>query len=68
MSTESDQWSAVPIGEPARRALRNAGYTKLADLTKVTRDELADLHGMGPKGLAILQNELKERGTGFASA
>ncbi len=66
MSVDSDQWSTLPIGEPARRALRNAGYRTLTDLTKVTRTELAALHGMGPKALGILQAELNECGADFA--
>ena len=35
------------LSKPAQRALANAGYTKLGQLTKVTEAELAKLHGMG---------------------
>ena len=44
--------------QPALRALHNAGYTKLADLTRATEAELAALHGMGPKALGILKKAL----------
>lgn len=61
-------WDEIPIGNPARRALRNAGYVELDDLTRATREQIADLHGMGPKALGILQAELERRGSGFATA
>jgi Double zinc ribbon len=35
---------------PARRALAEAGYARLEQLTHVTKAELGQLHGMGPKG------------------
>ncbi|MBQ0902246.1 DNA-binding protein [Micromonospora sp. U21] len=48
------------IGAPATRALNNAGYPALRDLVGVPRDELAKLHGMGPKALDIIQSALKQ--------
>ena len=53
------------IGAPATRALETAGYTNLKQLTKVTESELAQLHGMGPKALAILRDTLKAQGLSF---
>jgi uncharacterized protein YdhG (YjbR/CyaY superfamily) len=53
------------IGSPATRALEAAGYTNLKQLTKVTEAELAQLHGMGPKALAILRESLKAEGLSF---
>jgi hypothetical protein len=52
---------ALPkVGAPATRALNSAGYIALRQLTGVPRSELAKLHGMGPKALAIIQAALEE--------
>ena len=53
------------IGNPARRALEHAGYTKLKELTKVSEAELGQLHGMGPKALGILRETLEAKGWSF---
>jgi hypothetical protein len=50
------------IGAPATRALHNAGYTMLRQLDGVSRNDLAALHGVGPKALRILQEALAEHG------
>ncbi len=51
---------ALPkIGAPATRALNNAGYTMLRQLAGVPRAQLADLHGMGPKALGIIEAALE---------
>ena len=50
------------IGAPATRALLGAGFTELTQLSGVSAAELAQLHGMGPKGLRILQEALAEQG------
>lgn len=54
------------LPEPALRALANAGYTQLEQLSQVSAKELAGLHGMGPKGLGILRDALANRGLSFA--
>lgn len=68
MSDADDEWAPLPIGEPARRALRNAGYVDLLDVTRATTEDLAGLHGMGPRGLAIIKGELAARGLELGSA
>jgi predicted flap endonuclease-1-like 5' DNA nuclease len=50
------------IGAPATRALTNAGYTSLRQLAGVPRAELAKLHGMGPKALRIIEDNLARQG------
>ncbi len=50
------------IGAPATRALNNAGYTSLRQLARVPRAELAKLHGMGPKALRIIEDNLAKQG------
>lgn len=60
--------SAFPkgVGNPARRALENAGYTGLEQLAGVREADLAKLHGIGPKALGVLRAALAERGLSFA--
>jgi DNA repair protein RadC len=60
MSTGLDE--LPKISAPATRALQNAGYTTLRQLAKAPRQELAQLHGMGPKALAIIEQALAEHG------
>lgn len=54
------------MGRPANGALAAAGYTHLAELTTVTAREILALHGMGPRGIAILRETLAEHGLAFA--
>ncbi|MFL6559165.1 MAG: DNA-binding protein [Bacillus sp. (in: firmicutes)] len=54
------------IGKPATRALINAGYYKLDQLTKVTELEILKLHGVGPKAVRILNEVLKGKQLSFA--
>ncbi|MFE3449379.1 hypothetical protein ACFXJ8_10625 [Nonomuraea sp. NPDC059194] len=54
------------IGNPARRALAQHGYTRYEQLTSVTAAELLKLHGVGPKAIRILTEELAARGLAFA--
>ena len=59
--------SDLPTGlaRPAQRALAGAGYTRLEQLTRVTEDEVLELHGMGHKALDQLRRALAERGLSF---
>jgi len=50
------------LSQPALRALRDAGYTRLNQLAKISEADLLKLHGMGPKGIRILRSALKSRG------
>lgn len=54
------------IGNPATRALDNAGYRELRELTAVSETELLALHGVGPKAVRILREALAEHGLTFA--
>jgi hypothetical protein len=56
------------LGKVARRELTAHGYTTYEQLTRVTPAELLELHGVGPKAIRILQEELAERGLAFATA
>jgi hypothetical protein len=55
------------LSKPAQRALANAGYTQLDQLTAAREADLAKLHGMGPKALGQLRQALAERGASFAT-
>ncbi len=50
------------IAQPALRALVKAGLTDLHELAKVTEDELAGMHGMGPKAIKALRAGLVAQG------
>jgi hypothetical protein len=50
------------ISAPAIRALNAAGFTRLRELADVPRSDLAQLHGMGPKALRIIEEELERHG------
>ena len=56
----------IKLSAPARRALDNAGYRNLEQLTELTEADLKKLHGMGPKGIEMLRQALSERGLSFA--
>lgn len=45
----------VKIGRPATGALVDAGYWSLSDLPE-DLDELSDLHGVGPRAVALLKD------------
>jgi endonuclease III len=48
-----DQFDGVKVGQPAARALRQAGHASLSDLP-VDLGELLELHGVGPKAVRLL--------------
>ena len=54
------------ISNPATNALTNAGYYRLEQFTKVTEADILKLHGVGPKGVRILNEALREKGLSFA--
>ena len=53
-------------GNPARRALELAGYTRLEQLQGVRATELLKLHGVGPGAVRVLGEALAARGLSFA--
>jgi predicted flap endonuclease-1-like 5' DNA nuclease len=50
------------IGKVATRELALNGYTSYEQLTRVTPKELLTIHGVGPKAVRILEEELAARG------
>lgn len=65
-SNQDESDFPIKLGMPARQALYAAGYTQLAQLSKVGEAELSRLHGMGPKGLRQLREALAAKGLSFA--
>jgi len=53
------------IGAPALRALQNAKIKNLRTLARWSENDVADLHGMGPKGIRLLKQALREQGLSF---
>ena len=53
------------LGGPALRALARAGIRSVADLARWSEGDLAQLHGMGPKGVAELREALSAAGLTF---
>ncbi|WP_158886972.1 hypothetical protein [Amycolatopsis anabasis] len=56
------------MGKVAPRELALNGYTRYEQLTSVTAAELLKIHGVGPKAIRILEEELAARGLSFASS
>ena len=55
--------NAVPrIPAPARRALEAAGLFTLEDCVQAGRSSIAQLHGMGPKVLRVLDEAVVRAG------
>jgi len=55
------------LGRTARRELEVHGYTRYDQLSAVTAAELLAIHGVGPKAIRILEEELAARGLAFAT-
>ncbi|HBZ81517.1 MULTISPECIES: DNA-binding protein [Brevibacillus] len=63
-----DRESDLPkeLAKPAKRALANAGYHQLKQLTAVSEADVRKLHGMGPKALEQLRRALADKGMSFS--
>jgi hypothetical protein len=59
--------SDLPTGlaKPAQRALAAAGYLRLEQFTKLSEDDVLQLHGMGPKALELIRRALMAQGLSF---
>ena len=54
------------LSNPARRALANAGISKLEQVSNLSEAELKQLHGIGPNAVEQLRNALEMNGLKFA--
>lgn len=66
--TDVNQESEFPtaLGKVARRELAVHGITRFEQLTTMTISDLLKLHGVGPKAVRILEDELEARRLRFA--
>ncbi|MDX8142775.1 hypothetical protein SK854_11680 [Lentzea sp. BCCO 10_0061] len=55
------------IGKVATRELTAHGYTTFDSLTKVSAKTLLKIHGVGPKAIRILGEELAAQGKAYAA-
>jgi hypothetical protein len=62
MNSKSD---LPELAAPAMRALDSINIKSLKGLTKKTEKEIMDLHGMGPKAMRMLKEEMEENGVEF---
>ena len=66
-SDVDQEWVALGISAPARRALIDEGFYALPDLRKASLKALKDLHGVGPNVIRILVAEMKKQDIQFRS-
>ena len=50
-----EEWRAIGLAAPARKALVNAKLYKVSDLRKISLEELTNLHGKGKSAIARLK-------------
>ena len=63
----SDESELTPrIGKVARRELAVHGIRRYDQLAARRRAELLEIHGVGPKAIRILTEELQTRGQSFS--
>nr|WP_263326507.1 DNA-binding protein [Neobacillus sp. Marseille-Q6967] len=64
---ENKKESDLPerLAKPALRALKSAGYLKLEQFTEPKEVEVLKLHGMGPKAIKLIREELSKNGLSF---
>jgi predicted flap endonuclease-1-like 5' DNA nuclease len=62
--------SAFPhgVGGPVLRALANAGIRSMAELAQWSQADVAALHGVGPKGIRMLSEALRDAGKQWNAA
>jgi hypothetical protein len=56
-----DEWRAIGLTGPARRALVNAKLYKVSDLRKITSAELDQLHGIGKSAIARIKQIMEAK-------
>ncbi|MEO6849099.1 MAG: hypothetical protein ABI166_00650 [Mucilaginibacter sp.] len=54
------------LARPAQRALQNAGFTQLRQLTTISEMDFSKLHGIGSNAVKALKEALASKGLSFA--
>lgn len=55
------------LAAPAKRALASAGITCLDDISRFTKEEILNLHGVGKSAIVALGEALETSGMAFKS-
>jgi len=66
--TDQKQSDLPKTAAPVQRALQSAGIFTLKQLSKISKEELLQLHGMGPNAVGKLDEALKANGLSFRDA
>jgi predicted flap endonuclease-1-like 5' DNA nuclease len=56
------------LGAPAERAFAQAGYTTLEQFVEVSEKDLLRLHGVGPKAVRLLREQLTSHNLTFRNS
>jgi hypothetical protein len=56
------------LGAPAERAFAQAGYTTLEQFAEVSEKDLLRLHGVGPKAVRLLREQLTSHNLTFRNS
>ncbi|ANZ37782.1 hypothetical protein BBK82_18660 [Lentzea guizhouensis] len=67
MSEQPETEFPRSIGKVAARELAAHGYTTFDSLTEVSAKTLLSIHGVGPKSVRILGEELAAQGKAYAA-
>jgi len=54
------------LARPAQRAILGTGVTTLEQLSKMTEEEISNIHGIGKNALEVIKSTLKENGLSLA--
>ena len=63
---EGDSGLTKAIGKPATRSLNGQGIETYGQLAGFTESQLLEIHGVGPRAIGILREELSKRGLKLA--
>lgn len=55
------------LAAPARRALAQAGVTRIEQFAALTEAEVSEMHGMGPKAIDLIRRALHAKGLTFSN-
>lgn len=64
--SKSEKPLPVKLAKPAHRALDSAGITTLKQLSKLTEQEVSQLHGIGQNAIQQIKKALGDNGLSFA--
>ena len=56
------------LSQPVIRALNSVGVTRVANVSRFTRSEILALHGIGPKSIGPLEEEMERAGVSYAES